>query len=99
HAQHITLFPYTTLFRSKKSNLVSQISDAVTNTKPKTFGYEKLPQTTTVTETLTLPATSEYTDKLFNQGEPVRFTIPDTGNMNPRSEEHTSELQSRFDIV
>ena len=73
--------------RDKKSNLVSQISDAVTNTKPKTFMYEKLPQTTTVTETLTLPATSEYTDKLFNLGEPVRFTIPDTGNMNPTRSE------------
>src|SRR5690349_24029172 len=35
----------------------------------------------------------------FRPAEPVAGTRPDTGNKSPRSEEHTSELQSRRDLV
>src|SRR5438067_9801564 len=77
-----TLFPYTTLFRSKVSSLIAAVakptaagsvasaSSSKSGFSPRRSFLEK--STGTVTANCTVPS---------------------------RSEEHTSELQSRFDLV
>src|SRR5437868_11431643 len=67
-----TLFPYTTLFRSRENVVGMQ--------------QELLP-------------TAEIKDGQAQYPVQVAVDFPDTGLQLLRSEEHTSELQSRFDLV
>src|SRR5699024_12793118 len=68
-----TLFPYTTLFRSKSETITELIKDQVLHPEEYVFwDWNK-----------------EFNVILFFQSQ----------NTYSRSEEHTSELQSRFDLV
>src|SRR3712207_7774729 len=72
-----TLFPYTTLFRSRSERLdPDQLQ----------LGLEDLEQTAAATEA----AQEEVA---------ARSGIPSRGRLGSRSEEHTSELQSRQYLV
>src|SRR5207249_11353278 len=85
-------FPYTTLFRSSVEGDqvmradVTQSMDA--NGDP--WGLDRIDQ-----GALPLSRTYTYT----GTGAGVHAYIIDTGIWTLRSEEHTSELQSRFDLV
>src|SRR5207249_5129713 len=89
------LFPYTTLFRSDVRAESGRAGDAL-------WGHEVHPDADDdVRQRLT-------TDRRFRedpsrlglaQHEVVRPLAPDIGTGDGRSEEHTSELQSRFDLV
>src|SRR5699024_12471170 len=88
-----TIFPYTTLFRSNKvNNLVVTGTELV----PETFvkGSSRIYKFDEVDEVMSQRQDIEATIKEENPLiESVVFNRPD------RSEEHTSELQSRFDLV
>src|SRR5437868_10616366 len=74
-----TLFPYTTLFRSRKQVVGKPILYKTTREFLVQFGLKDINE---------LPSLKEFQ-------ELARF---DTEH-SERSEEHTSELQSRFDLV
>src|SRR5207249_12011032 len=80
-----TLFPYTTLFRSVCCPVTSQI---------KGYPFEVvLPQGLTVTGAV-------LSDHLKNLDWRARHAVfKGRARQSRRSEEHTSELQSRFDLV
>src|SRR5438477_9694990 len=78
-----TLFPYTTLFRSRKSLLQSQI-----------IGLVPMPRTVTPCGMVTLRKLNTPPDTL--KGVPLAGTIC---VKSVRSEEHTSELQSHVNLV
>src|SRR5699024_12399873 len=78
-----TLFPYTTLFRSGYSALVSKAM-----TKSDENLIRSIPQALSVTERICSSVNVGSTKTGINM-DAVRL----------RSEEHTSELQSRFDLV
>src|SRR5699024_12358027 len=80
-----TLFPYTTLFRSHWTIFSTDISDDIIKGKHLMRG---LPIFHTV-----LPVLSGWRLFLCSVPRSVR------DRCKPRSEEHTSELQSRFDLV
>src|SRR5207249_11811489 len=71
-----TLFPYTTLFRSRTSA-------ALTNALPMRPSYDQ----------------PESTDTAAFRTAAADFAGAATMTTQSRSEEHTSELQSRFDLV
>src|SRR5438067_4664119 len=75
-----TLFPYTTLFRSRLLHGVTADGSAVTDSERELYA-----------ETLTANARSLL--QLVRPEDVVILHDPQ------RSEEHTSELQSRFDLV
>src|SRR5699024_12107945 len=82
---HSPLFPYTTLFRSWWSKSSTEGSD-----QPPPARLDSGPMATASTE----PAISiSGLRKSYGANEVVR------GLSLERSEEHTSELQSRFDLV
>src|SRR2546429_4827020 len=79
-----TLFPYTTLFRSLFPELNEEVSQAV--------------------EAPHLQLTLSQSDRTVVAGSRVTLTAeiklpPDVHVYSPRSEEHTSELQSRLHLV
>src|SRR5699024_12624485 len=78
-----TLFPYTTLFRSS----------------PIKIDYVKLRNTSSQFEQIldNNPFLRRSFEQQFIAGLMYSFTY--NGLSNSRSEEHTSELQSRFDLV
>src|SRR5699024_11288512 len=79
-----TLFPYTTLFRSLKYGYTS----------PTSFNraFQSVHSIT--------PAAARKMGSILNAYPALRFSVQVTGgNAMTRSEEHTSELQSRFDLV
>src|SRR5947207_6337764 len=90
-----TLFPYTTLFRSKLAGAVRKVYDTIKQTRaassqPKdSFGAKSLPEKSSITA-------GPLNEIFGTQGESkdgmVKFTFG-------RSEEHTSELQSHSDLV
>src|SRR5204862_4768746 len=88
-----TLFPYTTLFRSVLSasnDPGAVVTLKITNSKGAVVGQVSAASGKAVSLTLTLtPDTYTFT---------FTATRPD-GNPVSRSEEHTSELQSRRDLV
>src|SRR5207248_4552810 len=76
-----TLFPYTTLFRSRSAPTSSQWV--------RSTGPTPTPTTTKPTST---PPTPTATSGTTNDSPPA-------SSAHPRSEEHTSELQSPYDLV
>src|SRR5699024_11386997 len=74
-----TLFPYTTLFRSRGSTV----------TRGASIDTDVPGRAVTV---VTVPSTGAGTECSI-------FMASTTARVVPRSEEHTSELQSRFDLV
>src|SRR5207249_10165095 len=79
-----TLFPYTTLFRSGTQNFQSTWRRLRSPSRFERSGVLNIHRRTTPTESL-WKVSVERSEKLIRRG--------------CRSEEHTSELQSRFDIV
>src|SRR5699024_12063464 len=80
-----TLFPYTTLFRSLlKLNKLNQNILAII------FGVKRVICCTSVPSGTLLG---------FEKGNERTQHKTNTDSLRPRSEEHTSELQSRFDLV
>src|SRR5207249_5201723 len=96
HHSTLSLFPYTTLFRSRTvavplvgySRPESIFSVVVL---PAPFG----PRNPTSSPSPTMKLTS-FTATVCSY---LRWKSPLTAPAKPRSEEHTSELQSRFDLV
>src|SRR5206468_12628256 len=86
-----TLFPYTTLFRSVSSlNMTGGTFTAGTAT-----GRLILGGNVTATSDATASALITGPGQVSLNGATRTFTVGD----GPRSEEHTSELQSRSDLV
>src|SRR5699024_11315091 len=98
HRPLSTLFPYTTLFRSNQGEVHSidrNISDLEVYGKYKDESHYKA--------IVTLNLTFDHKDKTDNAFTIVQVDLTKKENTwlidNFRSEEHTSELQSRFDLV
>src|SRR5207249_7094983 len=94
-----TLFPYTTLFRSIYNRvLADEEAKAVRNYLSGKYARlkEALPAA------LKLPGAGQLLERVANP-PPVQMLVPGfTARQLPvdlRSEEHTSELQSRFELV
>src|SRR5699024_12742025 len=88
-----SLFPYTTLFRSSEVSLLTPLqptADAV-----------RVPANRTALESVAIATRSSPRAISPNTGDFLADTAPIAATMLPvrRSEEHTSELQSRFDLV
>src|SRR5699024_11221510 len=89
HPPSPTLFPYTTLFRSRHEQLGAVVEDPVAQR-----------QQVGVDRALTARGQGAHAVLDFLDG-----TVVEVGGVGPgqrgdvRSEEHTSELQSRFDLV
>src|SRR5207249_6889446 len=94
-----TLFPYTTLFRS----LVGRASgiDADVRRDAPFAGYDEAEVHVPVYETGDVWArTMVRLDEVREAARLIRATAePRDDGLTRRSEEHTSELQSRFDLV
>src|SRR5699024_12685763 len=94
----IPLFPYTTLFRS-----AMQTTSKVLNVPIKYYISMNMGGMRKIVDgvggvTVTRPLTFTYDGYTFTKGKTVHLN----GNQAlaySRSEEHTSELQSRFDLV
>src|SRR5438067_10795671 len=78
-----TLFPYTTLFRSPVASVV--VSPATASLL--------------VGQTTQLTATPKDANGNTLSGRAITWSSSNTVATVSRSEEHTSELQSRFDLV
>src|SRR2546428_7003747 len=78
-----TLFPYTTLFRSSLATIARWLSPTATITPPIESDCAERAPRSGSTEAMQMQAIPKMIE---------RFTIS-------RSEEHTSELQSRSDLV
>src|SRR5699024_12452274 len=88
------LFPYTTLFRSKTRQI--QINEGFNLIISDTVGFiQKLPTTLIAAFKSTLEE-AKNADLLLHV---VDSSHPEYRGQYDRSEEHTSELQSRFDLV
>src|SRR5207249_11627074 len=89
-----TLFPYTTLFRSRFTAASISCGCACTERSPRNrFSIrwmKKLPPTNVC---------REKPDRGSPNTEVIGTSSCTTGMWHDRSEEHTSELQSRFDLV
>src|SRR5207248_6736259 len=90
------LFPYTTLFRSRRRSRASaSASSGVHADHP-------LPRSAPIGSHATLGhARCQANDKLRTQGAQNLADVPAYLDLGPdlRSEEHTSELQSPYDLV
>src|SRR5699024_12116360 len=80
-----TLFPYTTLFRSAGTKAADPAG-----TRPAAPGLVPVPSA---------PQCSAPRPPAPGEGQHVELCRPGPLGLFPRSEEHTSELQSRFDLV
>src|SRR5699024_12606574 len=94
-----TLRPYTTLFRSRNAQL-NEMAGAPT--LPSTNGPQQLMVLATQAEQVHIPE-SDYIrvirPRKVSEGSRMDTALIYPSAMPLRSEEHTSELQSRFDIV
>src|SRR3712207_8099842 len=81
-----TLFPYTTLFRSDGMDLDIWTSDLALGNQVRDYAIAKYPVQYTC-----------WQDLFVNLGTGYQESCP--GHMDHRSEEHTSELQSRQYLV
>src|SRR5699024_12703561 len=88
-----TLFPYTTLFRSQMVSSVLVLRCLYQSEGSYQFRFRKL------------SIKGVYVKRIFQVGIPagIQSTVINFSNAllqsSVRSEEHTSELQSRFDLV
>src|SRR5438067_7049348 len=80
-----TLFPYTTLFRSKNDVIELAALDGG-------GGFALVP-------VRTKRCAADAEQRVFNLQAARRGKLGDQAGQVIRSEEHTSELQSRFDLV
>src|SRR5947209_9126119 len=88
----LTLFPYTTLFRSTP---LTDLKDREIQFRPEEYVKgTKSPHFVNAPPGLFFPG-----DKLSGFTIPKAGTGSDLNNLGPRSEEHTSELQSRQYLV
>src|SRR5207249_10759845 len=86
-----TLFPYTTLFRSGDPGLVALVRGGHGRTGVLPAPPEAFPRPMTLATLLLVHGDDAHLDLVyFWAAVLIAFT---------RSEEHTSELQSRFDLV
>src|SRR5207248_10979334 len=90
-----TLFPYTTLFRSKDpAQRYSSCSEFV---KDLLAACDRLPEWHPLVSPRPAPAPKQAKRKAFESTLEVVSSGP--GDDEARSEEHTSELQSPYDLV
>src|SRR5699024_12607544 len=89
------LFPYTTLFRSKQLNKVIDV------VKVNDLTYDSFVERELALIKVT--ATRSSRSEIMQIAQVFRAKVidisPDKLTIEVRSEEHTSELQSRFDLV
>src|SRR5699024_11738627 len=91
-----TLFPYTTLFRSREVH--DTLAQRLTALSLQTGQMQKSLDTSDETELANaLAETKQYSDQALRDLRSLVTSLRDQGEL--RSEEHTSELQSRFDLV
>src|SRR5207249_9603152 len=90
-----TLFPYTTLFRSLASQLADRLGEKAEAVEP-AAGELSAPGVERQRAAKTHSAAFDERPALAALAEAEGL---DPGEREPRSEEHTSELQSRFDLV
>src|SRR5699024_12580856 len=89
-----TLLPYTTLFRSKQmENVVGNQEKEIVSINKQLDGLEE-------TNRDVVPLMIEMSDALLKLVQAdMPFRQKERVDRAKRSEEHTSELQSRFDLV
>src|SRR5699024_11817506 len=98
HAPAANLIPYTTLFRSvaESSEVVeiNETTELIEETTEPTQENKNLDENNVL---VNYPYTLEFDNAIYD----IKSIKHETGAMtgSPRSEEHTSELQSRFDLV
>src|SRR5207249_7311589 len=87
-----SLFPYTTLFRSRSLDHVLTMSATLTATDPSAGAAptDQYPQPAVI------PTFEEARQRAAELPAHLRGAVDQAAT---RSEEHTSELQSRFDLV
>src|SRR5207248_10538148 len=88
-----TLFPYTTLFRSRLA-----ASDATLWCTNRSLGMSDSPAARALDATWMLRIESPPSSKKLSS-TPTRATPSTSDQIPARSEEHTSELQSPYDLV
>src|SRR5207249_9759240 len=92
-----TLFPYTTLFRSAESHVDRSIESPGEFIETDVFGAFVLLE---AARSAGIRHLQVSTDEVYGSIESGSFTEQSPIQpSSPRSEEHTSELQSRFDLV
>src|SRR5207248_10209766 len=96
HLQQPTaaLFPYTTLFRSYKGETID-IQDVLRNIDALAQRTNWTRQPIAVSESLTIPSYHRSSPT----GQKHIYISAGIHGDEPRSEEHTSELQSPYDLV
>src|SRR5207249_12072825 len=88
-----TLFPYTTLFRSNSPSVVTQNRPMRVTSKPANEKARDIDSDGSPYRLL------RYEQCLERSEETTSFGTREARMAKTRSEEHTSELQSRFDLV
>src|SRR5207248_11153235 len=91
-----TLFPYTTLFRSPRIGIAAL--QGPLSTRRKTIGVTHMNSRLKYLSTflLALLTQAAFAQSVPTLGSASNFTVLSAA---PRSEEHTSELQSPYDLV
>src|SRR5207249_12235771 len=89
-----TLFPYTTLFRSTGMQLIG-FNGLTATSPPGKYAGVNLVYTFTSGQ-VTVSPVLVHLPRIDNQ---ETFLVQQNAPVDQRSEEHTSELQSRFDLV
>src|SRR5207248_5615404 len=92
------LFPYTTLFRSSFYESKGYMVDS-TFFRMFTYHFKEGDPATALDQPNSLVLSEEIAKKFFGESPAINKIIHISSNTNGRSEEHTSELQSPYDIV
>src|SRR5207249_12287436 len=92
------LFPYTTLFRSRADGLFRQAASRNLEYLLRRFAMPRNSQFRTGSFFLIDRAVLDCV-RQFREHSRVTFALVAWTGFEQRSEEHTSELQSRFDLV
>src|SRR5207249_9888657 len=94
-----TLFPYTTLFRSLDSACDFQVSSLRMNPPVQSSAPPESPHSSPpVFQSRPSPQVCPRASARLRAMNPIRSTASTVSVPQSRSEEHTSELQSRFDL-
>src|SRR3712207_8272103 len=89
-----TLFPYTTLFRSVGHHAVPRTAGSVADHPRRVELHEVL-----LLEVIVLVRGGEHRRRALALHLGARLVLAERADVAPRSEEHTSELQSRQYLV